>query len=97
MPNSSQSSGLKSADAAIMAQPGKLTSLMVCADGTNAATVVLYDNASAASGTVIAKIIVDAGATQESFSVDFPIDCLNGIYADVTGTGAEYIVHYQLG
>jgi len=46
MPNSSQSSGLRSADAAIMAQPGKLTSLMVCADGTNAATVVLYDNAS---------------------------------------------------
>lgn len=97
MHNSSQSSGLKSADTAIMTQPGKLTSLIVCADGTNAATAVLYDNASAASGTVLAKVIVDAGATQEHVSFDYPIDCLQGIYLDISGTGAECIVHYQLG
>lgn len=88
------SSGLKSADAAIMAQSGFLCGLQVIADGTNAATVILYDNASAASGTVLAKIVVDAGATYEDYTPLEGIECANGIYADVSGTGAEYIVHY---
>lgn len=88
-------SGLKTADAAILNQSGHLHSLMVIADGTNAATVVLYDNASAASGTVLAKIIVDATSTFESFTALEGIECANGIYADVTGTGAEYVVHYS--
>lgn len=95
--NSSQSSGLKTADGIIMARPGKLTSIMVTADNTNAASVILYDNASAASGTVLAKLIVDATSTHESISFTCPIDCLNGIYLDIGGTGAEVIVHYQLG
>jgi hypothetical protein len=80
-----------------MDQPGKLTSLQVIADGTNAATVILYDNASAASGNVLAKIIVDAGATYESMTWDAPIDALNGIYLDISGTGAECVVGYQAG
>jgi hypothetical protein len=88
------SSGLKSADAAILAQSGELHGLTVLADGTNPATVVLYDNASAASGTVLAKIIVDATATSEVWTPVAPIECVNGIYADVSGTGAEFIVHY---
>jgi hypothetical protein len=91
-------SGLKSADAAIMARPGKLRGLQVLADGTNAATVVLYDNASAASGTVLAKVVVDATLTTDAASIpEDGIVCANGIYADVTGTGAEYIVYYELG
>lgn len=89
------SSGLKVADAVICVRPCKLKSIQLLADGTNAATVVLYDNASAASGTVIAKVIVDATSTYEWFTSDAGIVCNNGIYADVTGTGAEYIVHFE--
>jgi hypothetical protein len=89
------SSGLKTADAAILAQSGAVRGLTVTADGTNAATVVLYDNDSAASGTVLAKITVDAGATQECLIPEGGIHAANGIYADVTGTGAEYIVLYD--
>jgi hypothetical protein len=93
----STTSGLKSADVAIMTKPGKIKSVILLADGTNAATLILYDNASAASGTVLVKIAVDAGLVYESFNSDHGIVCNNGIYADVTGTGAEFIVHYELG
>jgi hypothetical protein len=96
MPCPANSSGLKSADAAICARPCILKSVQVLADNTNAATVILYDSASAASGTVVAKVIVDATATYADFSSADGIVCNNGIYADVSGTGAEYIVHYEL-
>lgn len=94
----STSSGLKTADVAILAGPGRLRGLHVGADGTNAATVILYDNASAASGTVLAKIIVDATLTAADAVIPTEgIICHNGIYADVTGTGAEFIVYFDLG
>ena len=87
------SSGLLSADAQIYTGRGTLQGLTVLTDGTNAATVTLYDN-TAASGTVIAKLVV-AGADRQGFqSWNFHPRCLNGIYADVSGTGASYIVHY---
>ncbi len=95
--NSSKSSGLLSADGVVMNQPGKLTAVTISADGTNAATVLLYDNASAASGNLLAKVVVDAGLTYEALCFDAPIDALNGIYLDITGTGAECIVYYQAG
>ena len=88
------SSGLKVADAVISARPAKIVGVQVIADGTNAATLILYDNASAASGTAANKIVVDAGATYENFYIDGGVVCNNGIYADVSGTGAEYIVFY---
>lgn len=91
----SQSSGLLTADGAISATSCYLTSIMVGADGTNAATVILYDNASAASGTVVAKIIVDAGATAETMTFDSPVQCNNGLYLDIGGTGAEVVVHFS--
>lgn len=96
MSNPANTSGLKSADAVIMAMPGRLLGCIVLADGTNAATVTLYDHASAASGTVLAKYVVDATLVAESPAL--PPDgiiCNNGIYADVTGTGAEFIVYYS--
>lgn len=97
MQNPSTSSGLKNADAAITTRPSRVKCLTVLTDGTNAATVVLYDNASAASGTVLAKAIC-AGADRTMFISmdDNGCEASNGIYADVTGTGAEYIVHYAL-
>jgi len=93
------SSGLKTADAAIFAGECVFCGGKVIADGTNAAEVVLYDNASAASGTVIGKAQVRAADAPETDSIEVPPDgvhCVNGIYADVTGTNAEYYVYYRL-
>lgn len=58
-------------------------------------TLVLYDNTSAA-GTVITKMFAPASGSP----VGYPpgATCVNvntGIYADVTGTNAAYIVWYR--
>lgn len=92
------SSGLVSASAVISAYPGRLRGLSVGADGTNAATVILYDNASAASGTVLAKVVVDATTTHDEVHIpDDGVVVNNGIYASISGTGAECVVYYDRG
>lgn len=91
------SSGRKTADAAIVARPALLKSVILEGDGTNACNVILYDNASAASGTVLAKVLLQASGPQTVlFDSSDGVEASNGIYADVTGTGAAYIVHYSL-
>lgn len=90
------SSGLKAASTAILASPGRLKGLFVGADGTNAATAIIYDNPSAASGTVLCKIIVDAGATAE-IADHMDVVANRGIYLALSGTGAEAVVHYTSG
>lgn len=91
------SSDLLSADTAVVARRCLLRSLVVLADGTNAATVTIYDNATSAAGKVLAKVIVDAGLTYESFSPsEYGVEASNGLFADVSGTGAAYIVYYGL-
>lgn len=92
----SQSSGLKSADGVICDRPCILHSVQVVADGTNAATAILYDNASAASGTVVAKIITDATLTYDDFTPSNGVQCNKGLYLDLGGTGCEVIVHFSL-
>ncbi len=90
------SSGLLSADTAILAQPGMLHGYSLISNGTDAGTLVIYDNKSAASGTAIAKATLPA-TTVGSKDVVFssPIVCNNGIYADVTTAG--FIVYYSVG
>lgn len=90
------SSGLKNADAAIVTRPCKLHGLMVGADGTNAATVIIYDNKSAASGTVLAKLVVAATQTYGNWLSEIGVEAKNGLYLDIGGTGAEVVIHYSL-
>lgn len=52
---------------------------------TDSVTLVLYDNASAASGTIVAAHTLAAGASADTDS--FGVWCENGIYASVSGTG----------
>ncbi len=89
-------SGRQTSGAAICARPCLLKSVILEADGTNAASVILYDNASAAAGTVLAKVLIPAAGSYALFSSEDGVVALNGIYADVTGTGAAYIVHYAI-
>ena len=93
---SSRSSGLKSADAAIAAGRNRVNAITLLSDGTNACSVILYDNATAASGTEVGKVSIGAASLKKTEHVVFenPVICELGIYADVTGTGAEYIVYF---
>lgn len=88
------SSGLRTADAAIYVGRGTLNSVSIITDGTNAATVTLYDNASAATGNVLFKGVVPGANSSETVAWNLAVRCLNGIYADVSGTGAAYVVYY---
>lgn len=92
------SSGLQTSDGIISALPGRLMGCILNGDGTNSATIILYDNASSAAGTVLAKIVLDAGLTSQELVVgEAGIVVNKGIYADVSGTGAEFLVYYTVG
>jgi hypothetical protein len=88
------SSGLRTADAPIYVGRGTLNAFTVVTDGTNAATVTLYDNATAATGNVLAKMVVGGSAGTGFQAWNLAVRCLNGIFADVSGTGAGYIVYF---
>jgi hypothetical protein len=92
---SSRSSGLKSADALIFTGRNRINAVTILSDGTNACNVIIYD-ATSATGTVVAKVSIGALSlkTTEHIVFENPVVCEDGIYADVTGTGANYIVYY---
>lgn len=92
----STSSGLKSSSAVVINRPARLHGVIAIADGTNAATVTIYDNASAAAGTELAQIIVDATLTYESFNLEGGIEAKNGLYVALAGTGAKAIVLFSI-
>lgn len=66
--------------------PGRLVKAIYTTAGTSTDNVTIYDNASAASGTVLA-VIPGAGTIGSSVSIDLP--ALNGITAaGVSGSAA---------
>lgn len=91
-----QSSDLLSADGAVFAKPCKLHGVTLISNGSDAATIVLHNNASAASGTVVAKLQSPASLIATT-SIHFPepVVCKEGIYANVTT--AAFIVYYSVG
>ncbi len=79
------------ADGAAKSGPGALVAVAL-AGGTDAATVVLYDN-TAASGTVLCTL--KAAANESAvFTPALPYAFAKGCYADLTGTGPEVTVVY---
>jgi len=80
------------ADAVVKASPGALVAVVLTAAGDQA-TIVLYDNASAASGTKLATLKAAANTTV-SWTPPSPQVVSLGIFADVTGTTPEATVLY---
>ena len=91
---SATSSGLKTADGVITAMPARIHSV-VLAGGSDASSVIVYDNASAASGTVLVKLVALTGDCQV-YHTPNGLQANNGIYIDVTGTGVGVTVQYEL-
>lgn len=90
---------VKTADGAAVTAPGWLYGILATSDGTNDITVVLYDNASAASGTVLAPTwMIATTSDNRSHYISFepPLVLNNGLYVDVTTAGAvSYVVYYR--
>lgn len=88
------SSGQKSADAQVVALECSIVSILLLPDGTNACTLNVYDGTST-SGLKIASLSIAALAVApQVLTFQIPVKCNAGIYADVAGTGATYIIHY---
>lgn len=88
------SSGLKSSSGVILNRPCAIHAVTVI-DAAAAATLIIYDNATTNSGTVIAQVNATVSASANAVVFNHPIECNNGAYAAVTGSGAGYIVHYS--
>ena len=91
---SAMSSGVKTSDTAIATGRSLLTGILLLTDGTNNASIIIYDAASA-TGTVLFKLAVPGAGNFGGATFEIPIRAQIGIYADVTGTGASYIIYYD--
>ena len=93
MATSSSSSGLQTTSKLIATGKNRINAISFLGDGTNPGTLNIYDNTSA-SGKIIAKATTKSTDIQNHIIFTFPVLAENGIYAQVTGTGAAYIVYY---
>ncbi len=78
------------ADSVIKAAAGQLVAC-VLTGGSAAATLTLYDNATIASGTVLAVIKAPVN-TSFAWAPPTSYVAANGIFADIAGTGADATV-----
>lgn len=91
------SSGLITSATQVSLLSCRLQSLQVNTDGTNPATVIVYDseNSTTSGKTILAKAIVPGlqGGEFRHFNDD-GIYASRGLYVTISGTGAEAIVAY---
>lgn len=92
----SESSDLLSSSSIVYTGHGLLTGAYVYSDGTNDATLTIYDN-TAGSGKVVLKIAISGSDLCGGVPLPSAINVYNGIYAAISGTGATAIVHYVEG
>jgi hypothetical protein len=91
----------KTDSAAIITTSGFCGGITVITDGTNTATVDIYDNASAASGTkIIPTWYVTSSSTNraQTYNIFPPVKVNNGIYVNLSvagGGSASYMVYYS--
>lgn len=90
---SSQSSGVLNANTLVFNGRQRINALTVFTDGTNDATVSLYDN-TAASGKIAVKGLCVGANKINHIIFENPVFMQDGLYAAVSGTGATFIVYY---
>jgi hypothetical protein len=96
----SKGTGALSASGSVYLGPCVLTQLLVQTNGTNNATVTVYDN-STNSGTVVTTWSCPgpgANSATNTCVQEWPYvgrEIQNGIYVAISGTGASYIVEYR--
>lgn len=90
---SSISSGVLNANTLVFSGRQRINALTVFTDGTNDATVSLYDN-TAASGKIAVKGLCVGASKINHIIFENPVFMQDGLYAAVSGTGATFIVYY---
>jgi hypothetical protein len=85
-------SSTNSTSGVVKPSPGMLAGALLAA-GSDAATVIVYDNESEASGTVLCKLAALANTTASAVFPD-PVVASKGLYAAVTGTNVSASLYY---
>jgi len=93
MVNFSSSSGLLTGSGIVSRLPCLLTGLEVITNGTDAATLILY-NSLDNSGKVLAKYVVVGAELSKEIDYAIPLQATVGVYAALSGTGANAIVYF---
>lgn len=87
------SSGVKNADALIATGRNRVNAITVLTDGTNSATLDVRDGTTVSGTIKITGKCVGANLINHII-FENPVLFENGIYGDVTGTGATYIIYF---
>lgn len=94
--SSALSSGLLAAGTTtVVSRKSLLNGVVAISDGTNTATVTVYDNASTATGTVLAKAVATSAAPTSSNFTTNHVRADNGITVVVAGTGSGAIIYFD--
>lgn len=78
-------SGNKTSSTAITARPGILAVIDISPPATGVVVLKVYDNPSAASGTVLARIDLPAGVASKN-NLSIGRQAATGLYAELSGT-----------
>lgn len=97
MPYAVKCSDLKDASAVVKASAGTLWGIEVTTDGTNTATVTVYDSATATTvgKTVLSYVLVAGAARFDGHDWSHGVACSQGLYVTLSGTGAKFILYYS--
>ena len=93
MATSSISSGVLSASAQVFTGKNRINALTVLTDGTNPATIEIYDNTDASGKKAVVGNCVGANLTNH-YIFENPVLIETGIYVNITGAGATCIVFF---
>ena len=88
-----QCSYKKTADAIIVTGKAAITSIILVTDGTNDASLVVHDSVDN-SGKIVRDFRVNGESDFGGNAINYPIYVENGIWCNVTGTGAFYFIDY---
>lgn len=96
----SQKSIGNTSDAKITEGSGWFHGIIVHTDGTNAATVAIYDNTAASGSKLVTSLVIPTSATNRVFALSFNTkeECPYklGIYVDITCSGTcTFDVYYS--
>jgi len=90
----STSTGSKTSGGQTVSIECTLTHVQLISDGTNAATLQVYDGTSS-SGVLLASLSIAATtAAPQSFTYNKPVVANKGLFTVLTGTGASFLMHY---
>lgn len=86
------SSGEKTASELLDTGPGLFCGVVINTDGSNNATIILYDSLTAANTKIHEQVVISADITG-GFVAWPPIAYTTGLYLSIAGTGASAIVN----